>query len=82
MVREISASPISAISLVAYPRAFSVAGVVKFTTSRRSSGSKYSPASMPRRVIVIYATLFLTAVLKIWVISSSETPSKKLSFTL
>ncbi|MBS7193331.1 MAG: hypothetical protein KH036_02690 [Clostridiales bacterium] len=73
-VREISPSPISAISLDAIPRAFKASGVLKFVMSEKSSRSKKRSVSIPSLVIIIYATLFVTAFLYIAVIISSERP--------
>ena len=60
-VRLISRSPISAMSLVAMPRALMVVGVLNSYTWANSSGEKYSSAGRPRRVISIYATLTSSA---------------------
>ncbi|MFQ9821687.1 MAG: hypothetical protein ACLRXK_11045 [Acutalibacteraceae bacterium] len=74
MVREISPSPISAISLAAMPSAFKASGVLKFVITEKSSDSKKGSVSIPSLVIIIYATLFVTAFLYIEVIISSESP--------
>ncbi|MDR0819879.1 MAG: hypothetical protein LBN43_09960 [Oscillospiraceae bacterium] len=57
----ISRRHIFAISPVAIPNALIVCGVLKLVTLRKTSAPKYLSASIPHRVISIYATLFLIA---------------------
>ncbi|MFQ7517796.1 MAG: hypothetical protein ACLRMU_09090 [Ruminococcus sp.] len=47
---------------------------MKFVMSEKSSRSKKRSVSIPSLVIIIYATLFVTAFLYIAVIISSERP--------
>ena len=49
-------------------------GVLKFVMTVKSSASKRGSVSIPSLVIIIYATLFVTAFLYIAVIISSERP--------
>ncbi|WP_244324838.1 MULTISPECIES: hypothetical protein [Bacillota] len=58
MEKEISLSAISAMSLVAMPMAFKVAGVLKSVIPAKSSRSKYPSVSRPQRLISMKATLF------------------------
>ena len=75
MVFDISRSAVFEILFVASPRALKVFGVLKLTTSSKSSVSSIKSASTPSLERTVYETLFETNLR----IISSEKSSRKLS---
>ena len=78
-VFDISRSAVFEILFVASPRVLKVFGVLKLTTSSKSSVSSIKSASTPSLERTVYETLFETNLRNFDEIISSEKSSRKLS---